>query len=143
MLPRYTSLLKIDEKDGGDIVTKDLEDYFDAQIYSTIYVGSEKVPLEVIFDTGSNWLWVASRVCASCSIWAAKFDERNSTTFSYHPLMYDLHYGSGDAYGYNAHDQICLTEDTPCVKEYSFMTIAAANGLDGIQASGIAGMMPY
>jgi len=57
--------------------------------------------------------------------------------------MYDLHYGSGDAYGYNAHDQICLTEDTPCVEEYSFMTIAAANGLDGIQASGIAGMMPY
>lgn len=104
MLPRYTSLFEIDDKDEPITVTKDLEDFYDAQIYSTIYVGSQKAPLDVIFDTGSNWLWVASRVCLTCSMWADKFDERNSTTFKFHPLMYDLHYGSGDAYGYNAHD---------------------------------------
>ena len=35
------------------LLDKALEDYFDVQIFSTVYVGSQKQPLNLIFDTGS------------------------------------------------------------------------------------------
>ena len=35
------------------MLDKPLEDYFDVQIFSTVYVGSQKQPLNLIFDTGS------------------------------------------------------------------------------------------
>ena len=63
----------------------------------------------MIFDTGSNWLWVNSRICENCNPSQAKFDERTSKTFSFYDVVLDLHYGTGDAYGYNGYDDVCLT----------------------------------
>jgi hypothetical protein len=40
----------------------------------------------------------------------SKFDERLSSSFTFYPAMYDLHYGSGDVYGYNAYDTICIAK---------------------------------
>lgn len=58
----------------------------------------------MIFDTGSNWLWVNSRFCWYCNYEMNKFDERTSETFSFKEAIIDLHYGSGDVYGYNSYD---------------------------------------
>ncbi len=58
----------------------------------------------MIFDTGSNWLWVYSRVCENLDHDINTFDERNSSSHTFYPAMYDLHYGSGDVYGYNSFD---------------------------------------
>ena len=63
----------------------------------------------MIFDTGSNWLWVNSRICENCAINQPRFEERTSDTFSFYNVQYDLHYGSGDVYGFNSFDTICLT----------------------------------
>ena len=37
---------------------KNLSDFFDIQIFSTVYFGSQHEPHQLIFDTGSSWLWV-------------------------------------------------------------------------------------
>ena len=104
-------------------------------------IGSDQQPFDLIFDTGSSWLWVNSRLCEGCSSRQNKFNEKNSTTFSFYPAILDLHYGSGDAYGYISFDQVCLNEDS-CADNFAFLNVAAQSGLSGLDGSGIVGMSP-
>ena len=44
----------IDDDDFGNIVTtKDIENYFNLQITTKLYIGSEQEPHDLILDTGS------------------------------------------------------------------------------------------
>jgi len=95
----------------------------------------------MIFDTGSNWLWVYSRICLNLMSHIEKFDERNSSTFSFYSAMYDLHYGSGDVYGYNSFDQVCITKEF-CAHNFSFLIVNAQKNLYSLESSGIIGMSP-
>ena len=95
----------------------------------------------MIFDTGSNWLWVNGRFCENCAWGKPKFDERNSSTFHFYDVIMDLHYGSGDAYGYNSHDSVCLKPGS-CASDFSFVTIGMQQGLDALASSGIVGLSP-
>ena len=45
-----------------------------------LYVGSESEKIEVAFDTGSDWLVVASEICDCTN--ANEFDESLSTSYS-------------------------------------------------------------
>ena len=111
------------------------------QIFSKIYIGSNKQAFDLIFDTGSNWLWVNSRMCNNCNKEQPKFDERLSTTFSTYDLVTDLHYGTGDVYGFNSIDQVCIKPDK-CSNDFSFLTVFEQDGLDSLYASGIVGLSP-
>jgi hypothetical protein len=93
----------------------------------------------MIFDTGSNWLWVFSRICGNCH--QPKFDERKSETYSFFNVVYDIHYGSGDVYGYNSHDTVCITKSN-CAADFSFLNVGQQQGLNTLYASGIVGMSP-
>lgn len=46
---------------------KNLSDFFDIQIFSTVYFGSQREPHQLIFDTGSSWLWVQTPECKTCA----------------------------------------------------------------------------
>jgi hypothetical protein len=50
------------KKDIPEVI-KDLNDYMNVQLFSSIKAGSHRQPINVIFDTGSNWLWLASEIC--------------------------------------------------------------------------------
>jgi hypothetical protein len=50
----------------SSLITHELHDYMDVQIFTRILIGSDHQPFDMIFDTGSNWLWVFSRVCKNC-----------------------------------------------------------------------------
>ena len=63
---------------------KDLSDFFDIQIFSTVYFGSRHEPHKLIFDTGSSWLWVQSPYCDSCTT-GAPFINRLSKTYKIDP----------------------------------------------------------
>lgn len=47
--------------------------FFDIQLYSNIYVGSEREKFEMIFDTGSSWVWVQNDKCVDCMANEHKF----------------------------------------------------------------------
>jgi hypothetical protein len=99
----------------------------------------------MIFDTGSNWLWVSSRLCVSCPLTTLKFDERNSMTLVSNFGTKNLYYGSGNVMGENLHDQICLTNNSAindCADNFSFLNVMMQSGLDAMRASGIVGMSP-
>jgi hypothetical protein len=95
----------------------------------------------MIFDTGSDWLWVNSRICENCNDRFSKYDERKSSTFSLYPVLFDLHYGSGDVYGFLSHDTICVKEDK-CASDFSLMVVAMQRNMKNIRASGIVGLSP-
>jgi len=57
-----------------------LMDFMDIQIYSTLYFGSEREPHQVIFDTGSQWLWVQTDLCDNCMT-DNNWSFQKSTTF--------------------------------------------------------------
>ena len=65
----------------GAPIVKDLTDLQDVQIVATVYIGSNQQPFEMIFDTGSNWLWVDSDQCANCPHGMPKFQDDESTTY--------------------------------------------------------------
>ena len=62
----------------------------------------------MIFDTGSNWLWVDSKDCETCPQYLPKFNETQSTTLVIDPEPRALHYGRGAVKCKKAHDTICL-----------------------------------
>ena len=59
---------------------KHLSDFFDIQIFSTVYFGSRHEPHQLIFDTGSSWLWVQTPQCSTCATKNA-FNYIQSKTF--------------------------------------------------------------
>ena len=56
-------------------------------------------------------------------------------------MVYDIHYGSGDVYGYNSHDTVCINREN-CAQEFSFLNVGMQQGLYSLKASGIVGMSP-
>ena len=48
------------------MIERKLTDYRDVQIFTKILIGEKKEPFEMIFDTGSEVLWVDSKQCTNC-----------------------------------------------------------------------------
>lgn len=79
-------------------------------------------PFDMLFDTGSNWLWVFSDECWNCP-YVKSFDEEESLTYKRHnEQLTSLVYGSGSVDGYEADDTVCITKDY-CSKDFRLMTI--------------------
>ena len=94
----------------------------------------------MIFDTGSNWLWVMGDDCWTCPR-LPRFDEESSSTYVEFPGEEYLYYGSGDVYGHKATDQVCITPEF-CAKDFRFMNVKGQSGLYALSSSGIVGMSP-
>ena len=45
----------------------DLSDYEELEYSANIYIGSSSTIFDVIFDTGSAYIWVASNLCSNCN----------------------------------------------------------------------------
>jgi len=105
-----------------------------------VYIGSDNQPFDLIFDTGSNWLWVNGRFCENCNN-KPRFDERTSKNHRFFDVLVDLHYGSGDVYGYNSIDTVCIRPGD-CANDFSFLTVGMQTGLSSLYSSGIVGLSP-
>jgi len=59
-----------------------LNNFQNVQYYGFLFVGSIKQKVSVIFDSGSNILWLPSNDCRTCRDFSNKFDYSISTSFS-------------------------------------------------------------
>ena len=69
--------------EGSGTIVRNVHDRaMNLEIFTTIYVGSDRQPFRCTLDTGSDYLWIQSRLCydPDCGPWS-KFDERTSTTY--------------------------------------------------------------
>lgn len=129
--------------DDPEFISKKLQDFRDVQIFTEMYVGSNRQPFDVIFDTGSNWFWVQSSKCSNCPS-DISFDESSSDTLKMSKMQKSLYYGSGSVTGTLAKDTVCLTEnsDDHCVPDFRFIDVTSQSGLDMLQTSGLVGLSP-
>ena len=87
-----------------DYIDKQLYDFNNIQIFSKIYVGSERREFDMIFDTGSSWLWIENKSCDNCAN-PNKFNNTESSTFKQlSPFASRLYYGRGMVEGVDTSD---------------------------------------
>ena len=128
---------------GSGFLEKNLSDFFDIQIFSTVYFGSRQEPHQLIFDTGSSWLWVQTPECQTCAT-TNDFRYKESMTFKhFSEEVAQVSYGSGTIWGYRSTDDVCLGEGRKqCVSSMPFIATINQQGLSGMTSDGIVGLAP-
>ena len=115
----------------------EIDNYYNALYLLYLFAGSQNQQLEVAFDTGSDWLVVASEEC-SCTF-APMFDETESFTYvRINDQLQAQYYGDGEIYGYYGTDDVYLDRDrTVGVLEFPMLLANYANNLNS--ESGVFG----
>ena len=86
-------------------------------------MGSQKAPMDVIFDTASDWLVVEGELCTSCQGDTYKASE--STAANQVGTEYGQRiYGNMQLLGFEWTDQVCITE-VECVSDFEFFLVSA------------------
>jgi hypothetical protein len=104
-----------------------------------IYMGEFNEALDVVWDTGSDWLVVASASdCEDCEV-GDGYDYTDEVSFKPIKSSEDsITYGSAYVEGFKARDLICTTSDASTCVEMKWFVMTYGYGLAGID--GIAGM---
>ena len=127
-------------------IEKDLKDLFKIQIFAEILVGSDRQPFNLIFDTGSSWVWVGHEYCKSCANPAHFYSGRSSSFRQLTASLSMLNYGRGSVMGYDTTDQICLNPDSSigngCMEDFKFKSIVYQQDLEGLAGAGLIGLSP-
>mmetsp|Transcript_19372 Transcript_19372/g.26622 ORF Transcript_19372/g.26622 Transcript_19372/m.26622 type:complete len:381 (+) Transcript_19372:26-1168(+) len=125
-------------EDGSIVVN----DYENSQYYGEISLGSPLQKFNVIFDTGSSDLWVASIKCDSSCGRHSKYDSTKSSSYIQNGTSFDIMYGSGPVSGFQSIDD--LDFGGLVVKTQEFAEVVDASGLGGAyqlgKFDGILGM---
>jgi len=110
-------------KDGSIVIN----DYENSQYYVAINLGTPEQKFNVIFDTGSSDLWVASSQCDDSCGRHAKYDSTKSSTYVVNGTSFDIEYGSGPVSGFESQD--VLNIGGLIVKNQIFAEVTNAAGL--------------
>lgn len=103
-----------------------IHNFADAQFYGPVTVGTPGKTFQVVYDTGSANLWVASKDCKNCGI-KPKYDHSKSSTYTANGTVFDIEYGSGPVSGYVSVDNAKVADAV--VKGQMFAEITDVSGL--------------
>ena len=80
----YQSLLKLPDNYfiTNQTAALSLNNFQNVQYYGSLFIGSQRQKVSVIFDSGSNILWLPSSDCPTCRAFSRKFDYTVSSSFS-------------------------------------------------------------
>ena len=139
-------LMNLSDAGAVDYIEKDLDSFFNIQIYANMYIGADKQEFPLIFDSGSSWVWVGSDLCNTCAN-PAKFKPKQSPSYQQQTSkLSELNYGRGTAIGWNSKDTICLRPDSTvghgCMEDFLFMNVIYQELLGGLHGAGLIGLAP-
>lgn len=119
----------------------DLKNYKDVQYIGDIYIGSPPSKLSVIFDTGSNILWVPSSDCVNCLKKTNRYNPKLSTTSSETNNTKSITYAIGFVEGNLCYDTISLNKDGYFkANEFLFLNVKKEENLTGTVGDGVFGL---
>mmetsp|Transcript_40807 Transcript_40807/g.29447 ORF Transcript_40807/g.29447 Transcript_40807/m.29447 type:complete len:220 (+) Transcript_40807:50-709(+) len=101
-----------------------LKNHYENMIYSgPVFMGSESEEIQVVYDTGSDWLTVESANCRSC--FGDNFDQSASSSWTPHsePIIEEFEYLSGAIEGITGSDKVCLSDGDNCADDFEFFLI--------------------
>jgi len=125
--------------------------YYNVQYYGNIFVGSSKQVFTVIFDTGSNLLWLSSKDCMQCRNYTEKFSYDQSTTYKNLFNNKNITYAIGFVDGRYVEDSVYIGKrsepESPSnsqaylgVEEFKFLLVDYEEYLDGTISDGVMGL---
>jgi len=110
--------------DTGAVV---INDYMNSQYYGEVAIGEPGQKFQVIFDTGSSDLWVASKDCGKSCAGHAKYDSSHSSTYTANGTEFYIMYGSGPVSGIWSNDNV--NAGGLVVEKQAFAEVTDASGL--------------
>ncbi|KAI0753747.1 acid protease [Fomes fomentarius] len=110
----------------------------DSDFYGSIAVGTPPVSFNVILDTGSSDLWIASADSLSTPNGVATFDSSASSTFNDVGTPFEIKYGSGAAQGTLGRDVVRMAGFE--VANQTFAVVTDQQDVIEAPVSGLMGM---
>ncbi|XP_066559106.1 gastricsin-like [Amia ocellicauda] len=140
-LPYSDPGLKYQPYSFASSANEPLNNYADMSYYGAISIGTPPQSFQVLFDTGSSNLWVASVYCSSqaCTNHPT-FDPRQSSTYSSNGQTFSLQYGTGSLTGVFGYDTVYLQGITITNQEVGLSTNEPGTNFVYAQFDGILGL---
>jgi len=105
-----------------------IENFANAQYFSTIGIGTPPQEFKVILDTGSSNLWVPSSECGSIACYLHnKYDHESSTSWKKNGSTFEITYGSGSVSGFVSRDTVTIGDLK--IKDQNFAEVTSEPGL--------------
>jgi len=103
-------------------------------------MGKNKETVEVLWDTGSEWLTIESYLCSTCD-GGYDYSPSLGDTFTVKPNSEgERNYGSASTSGFEAYETVCIkTIDEACTSAFNMFIVTKQDGMPGY-ADGIAGL---
>lgn len=117
-----------------------ISNYWNIQYYGYIYLGSNKMRMTVVYDTGSNLLWVPSPLCTSCRVYSTKYDAQLSTTAKYTNEKKNISYALGFVSGDVIEDTISINDGEASIDSFRFVLANEERDLNGTIPDGVLGL---
>ena len=118
-----------------------LRNFKDLQYFGTLYLGSARQELNLVYDTGSSWLWVPTKLCKGCPT-ENRYDTESSEFYNETDTIIELFYGRGHVIGNLAYDLVSLLSVKVKPVLLRMLLINEAEDFQGTQADGILGLSP-
>ncbi|KZV73513.1 acid protease [Peniophora sp. CONT] len=112
---------------------------FDSSYIGTVSIGTPAQNLEVVLDTGSSDLWVATTGCTSCPSGTTEFNTGDTSSFKSSGNSVTFQYGSGQASGQVGTDTVSMGGFTVNGATVTGVTSVSNNIITG-PVSGIMGL---
>ena len=122
----------------------ELSNYKDVQYIGDIYIGTPSTQLSVIFDTGSNVLWVPSSDCINCIKKANRYNSKLSSTSRETNITKSINYAIGFVEGNLCYDTVSLNQNKNFkVNDLLFLNVNDEQNLTGTVGDGVFGLGIY
>ena len=124
----------------------------DVQYYGDIYIGLPKKRIAVIFDTGSNILWVPSSQCDTCRINSIRYNPLTSKTSERlniaKNISFAVGYVEGELYSetvsLNSHGSLLKSFNNDLyVEKFKLLSVNKEINLTGTSSDGVMGLGIY
>lgn len=124
----------------------------DTNFYGSLAVGTPPYPFDVILDTGSSDMWIASSACQPMCAGTGNFDSTKSSTFKNMNKSFSVTYEKGYAAGSIGQDVVQFAGFTISDQAFGVVTTTASNflqnpitGIFGLawQSLAASGAMPF
>lgn len=140
----YNALVKyflVQTANATSYSSQTILNYFNIQYYGSIYIGDPtKQRLTVVYDTGSNLLWVPSHSCTQCRSYTTKYNSMLSDSARYTNEKKNITYALGFVSGDVVEETVALGEGAMSVEGFRMIMVTEEKDLNGTIADGVLGL---